>query len=339
MRCCSAWNGSVLLWVLFYWVNPMDRLAAEESARPIVIAHRGASGYLVEHTEGAKVLAHAQGADYIEQDVVLSKDRQFVVTHDITMEETTDVEEVYPDRARSDGKWYFADFDWRELQALSMHERTRPDSRTNVFPARFPGRCGQRMMRLEDEIQLLRGLDRTTGRQTGLYIELKSPSFHEREFGESMGRRLMEQLAAWGIREASDRCFIQCFEWDELERLGAELHCRLPLVYLIGRPLDGDALGKASKLCYGIGPSLDLLAERGPEGQIQSSGLVESAHALGLRVHPYTVRRETLPKWSSSTEETHRILLDVLRVDGFFTDFPDVGRQCVDQKSVDQNRP
>jgi glycerophosphoryl diester phosphodiesterase len=332
MGCYSAWNGVVVLLVLSFWLNPMVHVLAEESDRPIVIAHRGASGYLVEHTEGAKVLAHAQGSDYIEQDVVLSKDRQFVVTHDITMEETTDVEDVYPDRARSDGKWYFADFDWQELQALSMHERTRRDSRTKVFPDRFPGRCGQRLMRLEDEIQLLRGLDRTTGRQTGFYIELKSPSFHEREFGEPMGRRLVEQLATWGIRDGSDRCFIQCFEWDELERLGTELHCQLPLVYLLGRPIEREALEKASKLCYGIGPSLDLLADRGPEGQIQSSGLVESAHALGLRVHPYTVRRENSPKWSSSTEETHRTLLEVLRVDGFFTDFPDLGRQAVDQR-------
>lgn len=331
MRCYAAWYSVVWIKALFFWTATMVPTFAEESARPIVIAHRGASGYLVEHTEGAKVLAHAQGSDYIEQDVVLSKDRQFVVTHDITMEETTNVEDVFPDRARSDGKWYFADFDWQELQALSMHERTRRDSRTNVFPNRFPGGCGQRILRLEDEVRLLRGLDRTTSRHTGFYIELKSPSFHEHEFGEPMGKMLVEQLAKWGIQGPSDRCFIQCFEWDELERLGTGFQCQLPLVYLLGRPIDREALEKASKLCYGIGPSLDLLADRGTDGQIRSSGLVESAHALGLRVHPYTIRREMPPKWSSSIEETHRMLLETLRVDGFFTDFPDVGRQAVDQ--------
>ena len=83
-----------------------------DNNRPLVIAHRGASGYVVEHTEAAKTLAHAQGADYIEQDVVLSKDGQFIVTHDITMEETTNVEQRFPDRARQDGRYYFADFDW-----------------------------------------------------------------------------------------------------------------------------------------------------------------------------------------------------------------------------------
>jgi glycerophosphoryl diester phosphodiesterase len=297
---------------------------------PIVIAHRGASGYVVEHTEAAKVLAHAQGSDYIEQDVVLSKDRVFIVTHDTTMDETTDVEEVFPGQAREDGRWYFADFTWEELQKLQMHERTRKNG-DQVFADRFPGRCGQRIMRLEDEILLLRGLDATTGRNTGLYIELKGAAFHRKEFGESMGAMLLKELERLGIRDRSHRCFIQCFESEELEYLHRECSCPFPLIQLLGRPLDETGVAKVATYAAGIGPSLELLATRTDDGGLRSTGLVEQARAKGLKVHPYTVRRETQPRWSGSLKETHRVLVNELRVDGFFTDFPDLSRRAMDE--------
>jgi glycerophosphoryl diester phosphodiesterase len=324
----------VSLWIV--WVcgiataDPVDA----ESAQPLVIAHRGASGYAVEHTEAAKVLAHAQRADYIEQDVVLTKDRVFVVTHDTTMDETTDVETVYPHRARSDGHWYFADFTWEELQPLQLHERTKKGNFDQVFANRFPGSCGQRILRLEDEIRLIKGLDQTTERRTGLYIELKAPSFHRKEFDDSMGRLLLQTLERFDIRDASARCYIQCFEPEELEYLHRECECRLPLIQLLGRSVSDEALPKIAEYAVGIGPSLDLLIVRGEDGELQSTGLVEKAHAVGLKVHPYTIRREVQPRWSRSLEETHKVLLDVLRVDGFFTDYPDLGRLAVDQRAT-----
>jgi glycerophosphoryl diester phosphodiesterase len=300
---------------------------------PIVIAHRGASGYVVEHTEAAKVLAHAQGADFIEQDVVLSNDRVFIVTHDITMEETTDAEDVFPTRARQDGHWYFADFTWEELQKLRMHERTHRNGGGQVFADRFPGACGQRILRLEDEILLLRGLDATTGRKTGLYIELKSPAFHRKEFGESMGALLLNELNRQGVHPDAGRCYLQCFESEELEHLHRECGCRFPLIQLVGRTLDQNALPKIAQYAAGIGPSLDLLMTKTEEGKLQSTGLVERAQAAGLRVHPYTVRRESQPRWSTSLTQTHAVLLKELRVDGFFTDFPDLSRRAVDAET------
>ena len=125
---------------------------------PIVIAHRGASGYAIEHTEAAKTLAHAQDADFIEQDVVLSKDNQFIVTHDITMDETTNVAELFPTRARSDARFYFADFDWTEIQKLTVHERSSRNTSAPAIPGRFPYIAGQHVMKLVDEIQLINGL-------------------------------------------------------------------------------------------------------------------------------------------------------------------------------------
>ena len=294
---------------------------------PIVIAHRGASGYVVEHTEAAKTLAHAQGADYIEQDVVLSKDGQFIVTHDITMEETTNVEKQFPDRARPDGQFYFADFDWAEIQRLTVHERTRRGSDLPALPNRFPFEAGQRVVRLVDEIQLIAGLNKTTDKRAGLYIELKSPSFHKKEFGYSMGEALLKLLST---REISDWCFIQCFEMDELQDLHGRLNCKLPLIALLGKHPTDSEMASIAGYSKGIGPSLELLAIRNASNEVESSGLVEAAKQFGLLVHPFTVRKHQQPKWSSSIEETHRVLIQQLKVDGFFTDYPDLGRRAVD---------
>ena len=304
-----------------------------DPSRPIVIAHRGASGYVVEHTEAAKTLAHAQGADYIEQDVVLSKDGEFIVTHDITMEETTNVEQRFSDRARKDGRYYFADFDWQEIQQLTMHERTQRGSDRPALPNRFPNDAGQRVVRLADELQLISGLNKTTNKNTGIYIELKSPAFHKKEFGTSMGEALLKLLAT---HEVHDRCFIQCFEMEELRDLHDRLHCKLPLIALLGRrPADGD-VENIAKFAQGIGPSLELLATRNANNEIETTGLVETARKSGLKIHPYTVRKHQQPRWSNSLDETHKVLVEQLKVDGFFTDYPDLGRAAVDAVSATQ---
>ncbi|HUP77148.1 MAG TPA: glycerophosphodiester phosphodiesterase family protein, partial [Pirellula sp.] len=271
-----------MLWVLIFTG------CFVESNGPVVIAHRGASGYAIEHTEAAKAMAHAQGADYIEQDVVLSQDGEFVVAHDVTMEETTNVEQQFPDRARSDGRFFFADFTWNEIQQLNLHERTRRGSNQPALPHRFPANAGQRVLRLSDEIRLIAGLNVTTGKQSGLYIELKSPSFHKKEFGYSMGEALLKLLATIGIQNESDRCFIQCFEMDELKDLHERSNCKFPLIQLLGtRPSDSD-LRNIALYAKGIGPSLDILARRNANNEIVSTGLVESAKQSGLLVHPYT---------------------------------------------------
>jgi glycerophosphoryl diester phosphodiesterase len=301
-----------------------------EPYKPIVIAHRGASGYAVEHTEAAKAMAHAQRADFIEQDVVLSKDGQFVVTHDITMNETTDVESRFPNRARKDGQYYFADFDWSELQQLEVHERTRKGSNQAAMPNRFPGAAGQRLVLLTDEIKWIQGWNQTTRLNAGLYIELKSPSFHKQEFGRSMGSDLLKMLAKSGVDHKTIPCYIQCFEMEELVDMHDRLQCNFPLIFLLGKAIEKEELIRVSRFAKGIGPSLELLANRDKNGTIQSTGLVESAKQAGLLVHPYTVRKYAQPKWSKSLDETHSFLLEKLQVDGFFSDYPDLGRKAID---------
>ncbi len=319
------------------------------TARPIVIAHRGASGYLPEHTEGAKVLAIAQGADYVEQDVVLSRDQILVVSHDITLNDTTNVAEKFPGRARQDGKFYFADFSWSELRTLSVRERSL--ARRGNHGIRFSESIDQRLVSFEDEIRLVRGLNRTLNRQVGIYVELKSPSWHKQQFGFHMAERLTDVLARNGYTQRDSRCFVQCFEAGELKYLHSELQSPLKLIQLLGnRPLGlaSHAIGSnklseteviqqlksemvlIAQYAYGIGPSLALLAKPA-EGTVHSTGIVEAAHEVGLKVHPYTVKHDDLPDWAGSMDELHRVIFDVLKTDGFFTDFPDIGRRAVDR--------
>ncbi len=311
---------------------PLHNTVAEEPGRrPIIVAHRGASGYLAEHTEGAKALALAQGADFVEQDVVLSKDGVFVVTHDITMEGTTNVEERFKDRMREDGKYYFADFTWLEIQSLSVHERTDYQGK-QVFENRFPGSFNQRLMRLEDEIRLIQGWNKTRHSHVGIYVELKAPTWHATQFEYPMGDKLLPLLAEFGYRTKSDACFIQCFEADELKRLKSA-GCHLRLIQLTGgdpaKFAEGGwrkSLQATAAYADGIGPSLDWLVKPSISGEVESSGFVEAAHEVQLAVHPYTVRIDQLPKWSKSADDLHMFLIVDQKVDGFFTDFPDISR-------------
>src|SRR5690606_29927835 len=118
---------------------------------PVVIAHRGASGYLPEHTLAAYAMGYAMGADYIEPDLVLTKDKHFICLHDIHLEATTNVEEVFPDRRRDDGKWYAADFTLAEIKTLEAQERIK---------GRFPqGHSPLGVPTFEEMVELVQGLN------------------------------------------------------------------------------------------------------------------------------------------------------------------------------------
>ena len=136
--------------------------------RPIIIAHRGASGYLPEHTLAAKALAYCQGADYLEQDVVLTRDDHPVVLHDIHLDTVTNVADVFPDRQRADGRFYAIDFTLAELRQLKASERIDLNTGQAVYPNRFPvGSAAFGVPTLAEEIELVQGLNKTLGRQVG----------------------------------------------------------------------------------------------------------------------------------------------------------------------------
>src|SRR5690606_33405226 len=184
-------------------------------ATPIVIAHRGASGYLPEHTLAAKAVAHAMGADFIEQDVVSSRDGVPIVLHDIHLDATTDVALRFPARARDAGRFYALDFALREIGELRGHVRThggRDRQGQAVYPGRFPaGTALFGVPTLAEEIALLGGLDHSTGRRTGLYLALKAPNWHRRQ-GLELTSAVVEVLRETCDWPRPERVFLQCFD-------------------------------------------------------------------------------------------------------------------------------
>jgi glycerophosphoryl diester phosphodiesterase len=304
---------------------------------PIVIAHRGASGYLPEHTIAAKVLAHAQGADYLEQDVVLSRDNVPIVFHDLTLEEITDVGERFPLRARDDGHWYVLDFTLAELKTLTVRERVRESGRP-VYPGRFQERAVPfSIVTLEEELALIRGLNTVTGRVAGIYTEVKSPAWHRAQ-QRDLSPVVLDTLARFGYRRGDDPVFLQCFDARELRRIRGELGSRLKLVQLIGEnswaesDTDYDQLRTArglesvSQYADAIGPWIPQVASWAVSGGPAVTPLTAAAHQHGLSVHPYTFRSDDLPAGAPDAAAVHRTLFEVAGVDGLFSDFPDQTR-------------
>jgi glycerophosphoryl diester phosphodiesterase len=309
--------------------------------RPLIIAHRGACGYLPEHTQEAKALAYAMGADFLEQDVVASRDDVLIVSHDIHIDRVSNVAALFPGRNRDDGRYYVRDFDLQELQLLCIHERLNDDGQP-AFPSRFPTDRGQfRIVTLAQEIEMIQGLNRATGRNVGIYPEVKAPAWHHAE-GVDLAGRVLETLGAYGYKDRQDQAYVQCFDAIELRRIRDELECDLKLVQLIGEnsweesSSDYDqlrtpnGLQELSAIADGIGPwigQLYTLAEI--DGHPVSTGIVKSAHKMGLTVHPYTFRADALPPGFGNFKELIQWFADDLAVDGLFADFPDLAAQAL----------
>lgn len=322
------------------------------TSSPIIIAHRGASGYLPEHTLAAKAMAHVMGANFIEQDVVLSRDGTAIVLHDIHLDSTTDVAQRFPGRARADGRFYAIDFDLQEIRQLRVHERTHVDASGNgaaFFPQRFPAQPALfHVPTLAEEIDMLAGLDHSRGCRTGLYIELKSPNWHLRE-GLDLSSAILQVLEETGYWNRPDQVFLQCFDDQTLRQLRPQLKTPLPMIQLIGEnnwgedsEVDYDYLRTPEGLSYvasyaqGIGPFLPhIYLGKTASGSARLSELVELAHARGLQVHPYTFRRDELPAGIESFAELLDIFIRQAGIDGLFTDFPDIVVDYLGQVTVE----
>jgi glycerophosphoryl diester phosphodiesterase len=266
---------------------------------PIVIAHRGASGYRPEHTLAAYELGAQQGADFIEPDVVATRDGELVCRHENEISGTTDVADhpEFGDRRTSkeiDGTaydgWFTEDFTLAELKTLRARERipdVRPDN--TAFDGAF-------------EIPTLREAIALAERfGVGIYPETKHPA-HHRALGLELEPRLVEALDGIGVP-----VFVQSFDPASLPLLPR------PRVQLVGSgPIDLEAIAGYAQA---IGPAKRLVDRE----------LVDSAHAAGLAVHPYTFRAERrfLPDDAPDLETELRRCFD-LGVDGVFTDHPDV---------------
>ncbi|WP_092878828.1 glycerophosphodiester phosphodiesterase [Izhakiella capsodis] len=317
-----------------------------------VIAHRGASGYLPEHTLAAKAMAYAQGADYLEQDLVMTRDDRLVVLHDHYLDRVTNVAERFPERARKDGRYYAIDFTLAEIKSLKFTEgfNVINGKKVQTFAGRFPvGKSDFHVHSFEDEIEFVQGLNHSTGKNIGLYVEIKAPWFHHQE-GKDISRLVLKTLSQYGYRHKQDNIWLQCFDFNELKRiknqLEPELGMNLKLVQLIAYT-DWDetqelkngkwvnyrydwmfqpgAMTTLAQYVDGIGPDYHMLvdANRSKPGHLQLTSMAQAAHASKLQVHPYTVRADQLPAWAGNFNDVYDALYNQVKVEALFTDFPD----------------
>ncbi len=295
----------------------------EESAAPIVIGHRGACGYLPEHTLTSYFMAMEVGADFVEPDLVMTRDGVLVARHENEIGGTTDVasHREFADRRttkRVDGVeisgWFTEDFTLRELKTLRARERipgVRPDN------ARFDGRFSiptfDEILTLLDGVQRqrearARQLGRPAPQRIGVYPETKHPTYFA-QLGLAMEEKLVDALHRNGYRGPHAPAFIQCFEVSNLEAM--RRMTELPIVQLLeadGAPYDfvvnGDkrtyqdlvrpaGLAQIATYANAIGPYKLMVVPRAADGTLGSpTTLIGDAHSQGLRVHAWTFRAE-----------------------------------------------
>jgi glycerophosphoryl diester phosphodiesterase len=277
-------------------------------AAPILIAHRGASGERPEHTLASYQLAIDQGADFIEPDLVLTKDGALVARHENEISETTDVS-MRPEFATRkatktiDGEaksgWFTEDLTLAELKTLRAKER---------LPQLRPANTaydGQFAVPTFDEIlELIKANEAKLGRRIGVYPETKHPTYFT-QIGLPHEGALLASLTRFGYKKRDDLVFIQSFEVGNLKALRGKTKLRLiQLIDAEGGPADAPAVRYAdiitaqglkavAKYADGIGPNKALVIPRDASGALgKPTMLVRDAHAAGLAVHPWTFRRE-----------------------------------------------
>ncbi|WBB96420.1 MULTISPECIES: glycerophosphodiester phosphodiesterase [unclassified Solwaraspora] len=321
--------------------------------KPLVIAHRGASGYRPEHTLEAYRLAIRQGADYIEPDLVSTADGVLVARHENEISGTTDVADraEFADRRATktiDGRsvtgWFTEDFTLAELRTLRAVERLPQVRPTNTaFDGEFT------VPTLQEVIDLARSEGRRLGRTIGIYPETKHPTYFQ-SIGLPLEEPLVDTLRRNKLTRRTDAVFIQSFETANLRKLSRMTNVRLvQLLGGSGRPYDfvvaGDPRGYAdlatpdglawiSRYADAIGPTKDLIVPRDADGALLApTSLIRDAHRARLAVHAWTFRAE-----NQFLPADHRIGADPaargditaeyelfygLGLDGLFADHPD----------------
>ena len=314
---------------------------------PIIIAHRGASGYRPEHTLASYELAIQMGADFIEPDLVSTKDHVLIARHENEISETTDVAarpEFANRRATKiiDGQkvtgWFTEDFTLAEIKTLRAKER---------LPFRDQKYDGQfEVPTFAEMIALAKGKSAETGRTIGIYPETKHPTYF-RSIGLSLEEPLLALLQENEYRGRTAPVFIQSFEVGNLKMLRKLTD--LPLIQLMetaGRPWDftvaGDprtyydlatpaGLKEIATYADGIGPDKRMIVPVGPDGRLLSpTSLIKDARAAGLLVHPWTFRSDgsfLAPEYKGDPGKEYDQFFS-LGVNGLFSDFSDTAVQA-----------
>lgn len=312
--------------------------AMAEGYCPQVAAHRGASAYLPEHTLPAKAMAYAMGADYIEQDVVMSKDGRLMVMHDVIVDTTTDVAKKFPDRKRADGRYYACDFTYDELRSLRVTERFNPADGKPIFAGRFPDSpIAYQIPTLEEEFYQVQGLNKSTGKNVGVYVEVKEPDFFMNQ-GLDILKATIDTLTKFGYNMPGSKAILQIFDYEAVVR-SRELGWKGDLCMLVDLSGQGHKDDKArhkwlttpegvkevSKYANIYAPWFSLLAVPNADGTGYTiSDLPQLARQNGMKLHSWTLRKDKLPKGFKSFDEVLDVSFKTIKVDGMFSDFPDI---------------
>ena len=274
----------------------------------IIIAHRGASGERPEHTIASYTLAIQQGADFIEPDLVLTKDGVLVARHENEISETTNVadkaEFAYRKATKTiDGQkmtgWFTEDFTLAELKTLRAKERLPQLRKANMaYDGQFE------IPTFQEILELAKAQSAATGRTIGVYPETKHPSYFA-SIGLPHQAPLLAMLTKYGYVDKSAPIFIQSFEVENLKALRSRTKLRLiQLMDEKGSPADradltypqmvtAEGLKTVATYADGIGPNKALVIPRTILGNLgEPTTLVTDAHKVGLAVHPWTFRRE-----------------------------------------------
>ncbi|WP_172299642.1 glycerophosphodiester phosphodiesterase family protein [Pseudoruegeria sp. HB172150] len=298
-----------------------------DGTAPEVIAHRGASGYQPEHTLASYELAALMGADYIEPDVVITKDGVAIAMHDTTLTRTTNVEDVFPGRASYEA----SEFTLAEIRSLTVDITPAHQLSDSSIPGYVPSTGTPYLVpTLQEVVDFVIDFNAKNGTNIGLYPELKTAD-------DALNRIIVETLIAAGFDGPEDKVFIQSFDLQTLQDVKAiqeELGSDIPQValgaaqmvngvaYLIRSLTEGTALDAIVDFVDAVGPSLLSLPALGI-GVTQE--YVDYAHNLDLLVHPYTFNT-----WDSDAAYSEFEPYFDMGIDGFFTNYTDVAIAAIE---------
>ena len=337
-----------------------DRHGRNSEKNPLVIGHRGASGYLPEHTLEAYALAIRQGADYVEPDLVATKDGHLIARHEPNITNTTDVASRREFASRRTTKnvdgvnetgWFASDFTLREIKTLRALQ-TFPE-RPQQFNRRF------KIPTLSEVIELVQRESKRRDRRIGIYPETKHPTYHQR-LGLGLERPLVRILDRYDLDRRKSPVFIQSFEQSNLKRLNRMIDVRLVqlvdafdvdangnLIYEapFDRPYDwtvsgdpvllartfgffatNEGLEEISTYADGIGPwKKYIVSTNAANDTLPPTDLIDRAHDHGLVIHTWTFRSEQprLANQYGGNPINEYLQFYELGIDGVFSDFPD----------------
>lgn len=311
-----------------------------EFKAPLILGHRGASGYRPEHTLASYQLAIEMGADFIEPDLVMTKDKVLMARHENEISGTTDVATKFPARKTTktvDGEsitgWFIEDFTLKEVKSLRAKERL--EFRDHSYDGKFE------VPTLTEILELVKKESKARKRVIGVYPELKHPSYFT-SAGLPLEKALVTALKKHGLNKKGAAVYIQSFELESLQKI--KKLTPLPLVFLIDDPekipydfvvagkkttykelLKPESLKELSQVISGIGPYKRYIVPEEKGQKLAPTSLITDAHAAGLIVHAYTFRSEEryLLKEYKNDPQAEYLEFFKLGVDGVFSDFAD----------------